>query len=279
MIIARTLAPLREQASRLPGLALVPTMGALHAGHIGLIAAAKAGGGPVAASIFVNPTQFLPGEDFLSYPRDEAGDLAALEAAGCDLVWLPEVATMYPQGDATRVHVAGPALLWEGAIRPGHFEGVATVVTKLFGQVRPTRAYFGEKDWQQIQVISRLTTDLALGVEIVPVPTVREPDGLALSSRNQFLRPDERARAPALARTLHEVAARIARGADIAESLEAGRLRLQQAGLAPDYLALVEAQGLAPLDHLNAPARLLCAARLGRVRLLDNVPVMANGSA
>jgi pantoate--beta-alanine ligase len=273
MIIARTLDQLRHAVTPRGEAGLVPTMGALHAGHLALVAAARAAGGPVVASIFVNPTQFLPGEDFVSYPRDEAGDLAMLEAAGCDIVWLPEVATMYPAGDATRVHVAGPSARWEGAARPGHFEGVATVVTKLFAQVRPARAYFGEKDWQQVQVVRRLATDLALGVEIVPVATVREADGLALSSRNRYLTGEERARAPALPAALHEVAARLHGGAPVAASLDAGDAALRAAGLSPDYLALVAADTLEPLNAMAAPARLLCAARLGRVRLLDNMPV------
>jgi len=273
MIIARTLTQLRRTVAQRGEIGLVPTMGALHAGHLALLAAAKAAGRPVVASIFINPTQFLPGEDFLSYPRDEAGDLAALEAGGCDIVWLPNVAEMYPPGDATRVRVAEVSALWEGAVRPGHFEGVATVVAKLFGQVRPVRAYFGEKDWQQVQVVRRMATDLALGVEIVPVPTVREADGLALSSRNRFLTADERARARVLPATLKEVAGRLARGEDVTASLQAGETALRTAGLAPDYLALVQAETLAPLTEVAGPARLICAARLGKVRLLDNLAV------
>jgi len=273
MIIARTLEKLRHAVTPRRDVGLVPTMGALHAGHLALVAAARAAGTPVVASIFVNPTQFLPGEDFVSYPRDEAGDLAMLEAAGCDIVWLPDVATMYPEGDATRVHVAGPSARWEGASRPGHFEGVATVVTKLFAQVRPARAYFGEKDWQQVQVVRRLATDLALGVEIVPVPTVREADGLALSSRNRYLTAEDRARAAALPATLQDVEARLARGEPVAASLATGAAALRAAGLSPDYLAVVAAETLEPLDEIEEPARLLCAARLGKVRLLDNLKV------
>jgi len=277
MMIARTLTQLRHAVAHLSdsggGIGLVPTMGALHAGHLALLAAAKAAERPVVASIFINPTQFLPGEDFVSYPRDEAGDLAALDAGGCDIVWLPDLATMYPPGDATRVRVEGLSALWEGAVRPGHFEGVATVVTKLFGQVRPVAAYFGEKDWQQVQLVRRMTTDLALDVEIVPVPTVREADGLALSSRNRFLTTEERARAGVLPATLTAVAGRLASGDDVTLCLQAGEAALRAAGLAPDYLALVQAETLAPLTALEAPARLLCAARLGKVRLLDNLAV------
>ena len=187
MRIARTLSELREARGRLgTELGLVPTMGALHAGHLALVNAARQAG-QVAASIFVNPLQFGPTEDLARYPRDEAGDLAKLEAAGCDLVWLPDAALMYPPDAASTITVGGPATLWEGALRPGHFTGVATVVAKLFGQLRPNAAYFGEKDWQQVQVISRMAADLLLPVKIVPVPTVRELDGLALSSRNRFL--------------------------------------------------------------------------------------------
>ena len=219
MLIARTLPALREACAKLgPELGLVPTMGALHQGHLALVAAARTGG-PVAASIFVNPLQFGPNEDLSRYPRDEAGDLAKLEAAGCDLVWLPEVTEMYPPDAVTTITVGGPATLWEGAIRPGHFTGVATVVAKLFGQVRPQAAYFGEKDWQQVQVIARMVADLLLPVKIVPVPTVREQDGLALSSRNRFLSVDNRAAAPALYAALRQAAASIANGAPVPAAL------------------------------------------------------------
>jgi len=273
MILARTINALNEARARLGDLGLVPTMGALHQGHLALIAAAKAAGRPVAASIFVNPLQFGPHEDFAAYPRDEAGDLAKLEAAGCDLVWLPETATMYPPDAATTISVAGPALLWEGAARPGHFAGVATVVAKLFGQVRPVAAYFGEKDWQQVQVITRMVEDLRLPVVIAPVPTVREPDGLALSSRNRFLTPAERDAAPALFAALTAAASAIAAGRDVTATLANARDTVTKAGLQPNYLELVQAQTLDPLTSLTRPARLITAARLGRVRLLDNVPV------
>jgi len=274
MRIARTLTELRSARAALgAGLGFVPTMGALHDGHVALLAAARAAGAPVAASIFVNPTQFGPNEDFLAYPRTEEADLAKLAAAGCDLVWLPDVATMYPSDEATMVTVTGPALRWEGDIRPGHFAGVATVVAKLFGQVRPSAAYFGEKDWQQIQVITRMTTDLLLPVHIVPVPTVREGDGLALSSRNRFLGSDERRTAPRLHAAMTHAGAKIAQGAAVDPTLAQAVADLNDAGLAPDYFALVEAASLAPLDVLEKPARLIAAARLGRIRLLDNIPV------
>ena len=274
MLIVRTLHELRETWSRLgPDLGLVPTMGALHEGHLALIKAACAGSRKVAASIFVNPLQFGPSEDFARYPRDEAGDLAKLEASGCDLVWLPDVALMYPAHAATTITVGGPSELWEGAARPGHFTGVATVVAKLFGQVRPSTAYFGEKDWQQVQVIRRMVTDLLLPVEIAPVPTVRAPDGLAMSSRNRFLTPQERAAAPALYAALCEAARKIAGGAPVTDSLHQAETAVTSAGMRPDYLALVDAQSLKPLEVLSHPARIISAARLGTVRLLDNVPV------
>jgi pantoate--beta-alanine ligase len=204
MQILRSIAALRQARlgdNREPkSLGLVPTMGALHEGHLALVQAAREAArgrnGLVAASIFVNPRQFAANEDFARYPRDEPRDLAMLEQAGCDLVWLPDLATMYPPGDSTVIEVAGPAELWEGAARPGHFRGVATVVAKLFGQVRPDAAYFGEKDWQQIQVVRRMVADLLLSVEIVAIPTLRAADGLALSSRNRYLDPAQRAAAP-----------------------------------------------------------------------------------
>jgi pantoate--beta-alanine ligase len=273
MLIARTLSELRDaRAGFKPKLGLVPTMGALHQGHLALVTAARRVG-RVAASIFVNPLQFGPNEDLARYPRDEAGDLAKLEAAGCDLVWLPDVSVMYPADAVSTITVGGPATLWEGALRPGHFTGVATVVAKLFGQVRPEAAYFGEKDWQQVQVISRMVKDLLLPVEIVPVPTVREPDGLALSSRNRFLSAAERAAAPALHVALRAAANAIAAGAPVAAALAKADASVIAAGMQPEYLALVDAQSLAPLETLSRPARLICAARAGSVRLLDNVGV------
>jgi pantoate--beta-alanine ligase len=273
MKIARTLPDLRAALDELGPVGLVPTMGALHRGHLSLVAAARQARRPVAASIFVNPLQFGPNEDLARYPRDEAGDLAQLEQAGCDLVWLPDVATMYPPEAASTIIVGGPATLWEGAMRPGHFAGVATVVTKLFGHVRPRAAYFGEKDWQQVQVIRRVAADFLLPVEIVPVPTVREADGLALSSRNRFLTPTERQTAPVFYAALTRAAEAIGGGGAVAECLEVAKHNLIAAGMAPDYLALVGAETLEPLEHLTRPARLIAAARLGSVRLLDNVPV------
>jgi pantoate--beta-alanine ligase len=274
MLIARTLPDLHDACARLRAggrkLALVPTMGALHDGHLALLASAPAGSA-VAASIFVNPLQFGPNEDLSRYPRDEAGDLAKLAAAGCDLVWLPDVATMYPPGSATTIEVTGPAERWEGAIRPGHFRGVATVVARLFGQVRPDSACFGEKDWQQLQVVTRMVADLPLPVRIIGVATVREPDGLAMSSRNRFLGPDDRARAPALPRLLRATAAQLRTGAAAGPLLEDARAALADAGFAVDYFALVDGPSLDPLDAARPGARLIAAARLGSVRLLDNI--------
>lgn len=274
MLIARTLPDLRAARAALgPGLGFVPTMGALHAGHIALITAARAAGGPAAASIFVNPTQFGPNEDFTRYPRTEEADLEKLEAAGCNLVWLPDPATMYPPDGATTITVTGPATHWEGAIRPGHFAGVATVVAKLFGQVQPARAYFGEKDFQQIQVIKRMVADLLLPVEIIPIATIREADGLALSSRNRFLSQADRASAPRLYAALQQSAATIRSGGNIAATLESASANLTEFGLPPDYFALVDAATLEPATNLGAATRILAAARLGPIRLLDNIAV------
>jgi len=272
MIIARTLAELHAAREALGPVGFVPTMGALHDGHLALITAARADGLPVAASIFVNPTQFGPKEDFSRYPRDEAGDLAKLEKAGCDLVWLPSVDVMYPPHGATMIHVNGPATHWEGAARPGHFAGVSTVVAKLFGQIRPSAAYFGEKDWQQVQVVRRMVADLHLPVHIVPVPIVREESGLALSSRNAYLTPEERRAAPMLHAALLHAAREIVAGKDVAATLHQARHEVAQAGMVPDYIALVHAETLEPISGLVHPARLIAAAKLGHVRLLDNIP-------
>jgi pantoate--beta-alanine ligase len=274
MLIARTRNALEEIAAPLRArgaLALVPTMGALHAGHLTLLAVARQAAPVVAASIFVNPTQFAPHEDFARYPRDEAGDLQKLAEAGCDLVWLPDVAEMYPSGDATTIEMGGPALGWEGAARPGHFRGVATVVAKLFGQVRPSAAVFGEKDWQQLQVIRRMVADLSLPVRVIGAPVVREGDGLAMSSRNRFLTPAERAAAPKLHRLLCDVRDAMAHGQAAADVLPAARARLAADGFASDYLALVANETLIETDRAGADARLIAAARLGSVRLLDNI--------
>ncbi len=242
--IVRSVAALRAAVAALePGrVALVPTMGALHAGHLALIAAARsAGARHVVASVFVNPAQFGPGEDFDRYPRDEAADAAALGRAGCDLLFAPAVAEVYPAGFATRIEVAGLTEAFEGAIRPGHFAGVATVVAKLLIAAAPDLAVFGEKDWQQLAVIRRLVADLALPVEIVGAPIVRDPDGLALSSRNAYLSADERARAVALPRALAAAREALRGGSAVAPTLAAAAAALVAAGFAtPDYVALVD---------------------------------------
>ena len=273
MIVARTLSELRGVQARLGSPALVPTMGALHDGHLALVAAAKRSGLNVVASIFVNPMQFGPGEDFSRYPRNEEADLAKLEAAGCALAWLPDVATMYPPGDATAISVCGPAENFEGAVRPGHFRGVATVVAKLFGQIRPECAYFGEKDWQQLQVVRRMVADLLLPVRIEVVETRREPDGLALSSRNLYLNPAQRAAAPVLYQTLTALRAALHGGATPRPAIDAAIERLEEAGFVPDYCVLVNAETLEPIETVRPPSRLLVAARLDGIRLLDTVGV------
>ena len=273
----RTVAALRAGCEalrrRFGTLALVPTMGALHEGHVALVRAAIANGAGVVASIFVNPLQFGANEDLARYPRDEAGDLAMLREARCHLAWLPDIGSMYLLGDVTRVVVRGPAERWEGASRRGHFVGVTTVCAKLFGQVRPDRVYFGEKDWQQLQVVKRMVADLFLPMEVVGVPTVRAPDGLALSSRNRFLGEAERAVAPRLHAVLRAVGNVLAAGGPAREPLAAARRDLTHDGFAVDYVELVDGPTLAPLPAARSGARLIAAARLGTVRLIDNVGV------
>ena len=274
MQIARTLPDLRAAIATLrqshARIAMVPTMGALHAGHQALVRAASGAG--VVASIFVNPTQFAASEEVSRYPTDEAGDLAALEACGCHLAWLPDLATMYPPGEATMIEMRGPAERWEGAARPGHFRGVATICARLFGQARPDDAYFGEKDWQQVQVVTRMVADLLLPLEIVPIPTVREPDGLAMSSRNRFLSVEARATAPNLHAQLRAAAAALAGGVPADAVLADARARLAGDGFEVDYFALVDGLSLEPLAQRKPSARLIAAARLETVRLLDNLP-------
>jgi len=255
-------------------LALVPTMGALHAGHMALITEAKRRADKVAATIFVNPTQFGPGEDLSRYPRREEQDARMLEEAGCDLLWLPSADAIYPEGFATTVHVARVSERWEGEARPGHFDGVATVVTKLLLAVRPDIAVFGEKDFQQLAVIRRLVADLNVAVEILGLPTVREEDGLALSSRNAYLSPDERRRAAALQRALSKAGDAIRAGAPVASALQEAKQALVDAGfLKIDYLALVDAATLEPLDGARGEMRLIAAAKIGSTRLIDNIAV------
>ena len=273
----REVAALREAVAALradgAGVALVPTMGALHSGHMALIAAARTGGAKVVASIFVNPRQFGPGEDLARYPRREITDAKMLAEAGCDLLWAPSVETMYPDRFASTVSVSGVADTLDGAARPGHFDGVATVVLKLMNQVRPDRVLFGEKDWQQLQVVRRMARDLDLGIEIACVPTQRDDDGLALSSRNVYLVGDERHRAVALPRALGIAARRIARGDEPADALAEAQEMLVGAGFRVDYVALVDAETLAAHPTPDRPRRLLAAARLGTTRLIDTVGI------
>ena len=256
-------------------LALVPTMGALHAGHLALIKEGKRRATRVAATIFVNPLQFNDSADLQRYPRSEEADLAALEAAGCDFVWLPTPQHLYPDGFATTLHVRGVSDRWEGEHRPGHFDGVATVVAKLLIAVQPDMAIFGEKDWQQLAVIRRMAADLRLRVSIVGYPTVREEDGLAMSSRNALLPTEDRARAVALPRAMNEGSRRILAGEDVQTALGEARNAILSAGFSEvDYVALVDADSLEPLEEAGSNMRLLAAARLGNVRLIDNIPVV-----
>jgi pantoate--beta-alanine ligase len=255
-------------------VALVPTMGALHAGHLALVEAAKRQADKVVATIFVNPAQFNDKADLERYPRTEDEDLKTLDEAGCDLVWMPSVDEIYPQKFATTVHVAGVSDRWEGEARPGHFDGVSTVVAKLLLSVQPDVAVFGEKDFQQLAVIRRMVSDLAIGVEIVGVPTVRDADGLALSSRNSLLSRDERRRAVALPDALISARDAIRRGGEIAGALRQAKQSLVDAGfLRIDYLALVDAITLEPLDKVQGEMRLIAAAVIGSTRLIDNLAV------
>lgn len=275
---AHTVATLRAQIQqwRAAGekIALVPTMGALHAGHVALMTAARERAERVIVTIFVNPAQFAPTEDLSRYPRTLEADLAKAEAAGVDMAFVPDVAEMYPNGFCTTITLAGPALELETAFRPTHFAGVATVVAKLLIQALPDVALFGEKDYQQLQVVTRLARDLDLPVQIVGVPTVREPDGLALSSRNVYLSPAERATATILHRALSEAAERIARGGKVEAAVEEARAAVCAAGFQLDYLEARHAETLAPVNGPDdGPIRLLVAARIGATRLIDNVPV------
>ena len=260
-------------------VALVPTMGALHEGHLTLVREAKRQARSVVVSIFVNPTQFGPNEDLAAYPRQLAEDSRLLAGERVDLLWAPAVDEVYPNGFATTVSVAGLGEGLCGATRPGHFDGVATVVAKLFAQVRPDLALFGEKDWQQLAVIRRMARDLDLSQpaadRIIGVPTVREADGLAMSSRNRYLSTEDRRRAAVLPEALHKAAAAIAAGAEVAKVLDMARAALLAGGFTGvDYLELAEAESLEPLDRLGfRPARLFVAARIGGTRLIDNMAV------
>ena len=276
--VARSVTALREAVaawrSEGAGIGLVPTMGAIHAGHLALVAVARAQCDRVVASLFVNPRQFGPAEDFAAYPRDEAADLAAFRGAGVDLVHAPTVEEMYPPGFAANIQIGGVSEGLESAHRPGHFDGVATVVAKLLLQCLPDAVFFGEKDYQQLLVVRRLVRDLNIPVRIEGVPTLREADGLALSSRNVYLSPAERQTAPLLHRVLRDTAKAIAQEPeDVAAALDRGIATLEAVGFVIDYVELRGAADLSPLPRLDRPARLLAAARLGRTRLIDNVPV------
>jgi pantoate--beta-alanine ligase len=255
-------------------VAVVPTMGALHAGHMSLVNAAKGGADRVIAWIFVNPRQFDNADDLAKYPRHLDSDAAMLRAAGVDVLYAPHPEEVYPKGFATLVSVAGISEGLCGAGRIGHFDGVATVVTKIFTQTRADRAFFGEKDFQQLEVVKRLARDLDLGIEVIGCPTVREADGVALSSRNERLTKAQRAIAPALHREMQAVSAAIRSGAQVPEALASARKAIIAAGFASvEYLELRAEQGLAPLNRLDRSARLLAAAMLGDVRLIDNIAI------
>ncbi len=276
-MILRTLPVLRRAVdnfrSRKATIALVPTMGALHDGHVSLVRLAKRRAKRVIVSIFVNPTQFAPTEDFGSYPRTWKSDVAKLAAEEVDAIWHPDVKTMYPDGFATRIVPEGPATAGlEDRFRPHFFGGVATVVGKLFTQCRPDIAVFGEKDFQQLRVVTQMARDLDLGVKVIGSKTVRERDGLAMSSRNVYLSAEERRLAPELFRAMKETAAQLRAGAELAAALAAGTGIIRQAGFALDYLEVRHAETLAPVTSIeDGPLRILVAAKLGTTRLIDNM--------
>lgn len=278
MQIIRDIATLRRAVDALKqgrkSVALVPTMGALHAGHLSLVRMARRVADHVVVSIFVNPTQFGPNEDYAAYPRDEARDAAQLVEEGVSLLWAPDVGVMYPNGHATHIEVAELGADYCGAARPGHFDGVATVVAKLFSQVHPDIAIFGEKDWQQLAIIRRMARDLDFGLDILAAPIARDADGLALSSRNAYLSAEQRAAAVAFPDALKAAAVGIAGGADVAATLAAAEAAIVAGGFdSVDYVALADADSLERLAEYRAPARLLAAAHMGKTRLIDNFPV------
>lgn len=278
-MIVRTMPALRraleDLRARRATVALVPTMGALHDGHLSLVRLARRRATRVVVSIFVNPAQFAPTEDFSSYPRSWKSDVAKLAAAEVDLIWNPDVKTMYPDGFATRILTKGPATVGlEDRFRPHFFGGVTTVVGKLFTQCRPDFAMFGDKDFQQLRVVTRMARDLDLGVKITGSPTVRERDGLAMSSRNVYLSPEQRRAAPELYRAMRESARRLRAGDDIGAVMAGGAELIAGAGFELDYLEVRHAETLAPVASVqDGPARILVAARIGKTRLIDNVAV------
>jgi pantoate--beta-alanine ligase len=273
MKVIHTVAEMRAARAGVADLGLVPTMGYLHAGHLSLVTRARAETTAVAASIFVNPTQFGANEDLSRYPRDLPRDLGLLEAAGVDFVFAPDAAEIYPPGFDTQILVGGVTDGLEGAVRPGHFAGVATVVAKLFNIVQPTRAYFGQKDAQQSVVIRKLVRDLDLPVEVVVAPTVREADGLALSSRNSYLTAEERAVAPVIFQALSAARTRFDAGARDAEDLRQAvrRILAEQPRLSIDYVSVADPLTLRELDAVDTGALVSTAARLGATRLIDNL--------
>ena len=277
-MILRTIAELRalvrgwKSVGEVVGV--VPTMGALHDGHLSLVRAAKADCARVIVTIFVNPRQFNSSEDLAKYPRTEGIDMKMLAPIGADVIFAPPLEEVYPPGFAANVSISGVAEPLEGAMRPGHFDGVATVVTKLFGMTRADRAYFGEKDWQQLQVVRRLVADLNLPTEVVACPTLREPSGLAMSSRNARLSPEARAVAPALFNTMSEAALAIRAGQSPATALPRARTRVLKAGFdRVEYIVIRDAETLLDWTDINRPGRLLAAAWLDDVRLIDNIGV------
>jgi len=273
----RTVSDLRARVATWRGsgesITLVPTMGAIHAGHLSLVKLATAQTNRVVASLFVNPLQFGPREDFHAYPRDEARDTAVLADAGSDLLYAPDAKEMYPEGFSTKVSVGDLTEDLCGASRPNHFDGVATVVAKLLLQCAPDKAIFGEKDYQQLLVIKRLVRDLNIPVEIIGGPIVREDDGLALSSRNAYLSPAERKIAPLLHATIQTVAEDLAQGRGADDAAEAARFKLEAAGFRVDYVAVRDPETLKPLHGPVKRARVLAAVHLGTTRLIDNVPM------
>lgn len=276
LAVVRTVADLRRTVAAFRGagrtIGLVPTMGALHEGHVSLVKGALDRGDIPATSIFVNPTQFGPNEDFAAYPRDEQGDFDKLRDAGCRIVFAPSKDEMYPGQQLTTVTVAGITDGLCGPLRPGHFQGVATVVSKLLLMAMPDRAFFGEKDYQQLQVIKRMVRDLSMPFEIVGMPTVREADGLAMSSRNRYMSPAERAVATGLYRELNAVAKAAREGASCtAAAAQASKALLAGGFDKIEYLTVVDAESLEPLEKVSGPARVIAAVRLGRTRLIDNI--------